>query len=227
MSKVQEETTTVVKPLKGGSKRSWDVENVLNKKFKGLPFDGIWKEVFGQPERAHSWIIYGRSSSGKTTFNMQLVKYLSQFERVLYNSLEEGLSASIQTAYNRVGITNQNKVTLVQESMKDLTARLEKHKSPNIVFIDSVRYTKMRWNDYQAFCQRFPNKLFIWVSHAKGKEPKGALANDIFYDAFVKIYTEGYRVFVSSRFTTGSESTMDIWKAGAAKYWGETQLLSN
>lgn len=204
--------------------RAWDVNQVLTKNFKGMPFDGQWKDVFGQPERKYSWIIYGRSTSGKTTFNMQMAKYISQFERVLYNSLEEGLSASIKEAYNRAGITPKDKITLVQENMDDFIKRLEKHKSPNVVFIDSVRYTKMRWSDYEAFCKRFPNKLFIWISHAKGKEPKGALAEDIYYDAFVKIYTEGYRAFVSSRFSSSSESTIDIWKEGAANYWGEMEL---
>lgn len=207
--------------------RVWDAKNVLDCEFDGMSFDGKWKEVFGQPERAHSWIIFGQSSSGKTTFNMQLAKYLSQFEKVLYNSLEEGLSASIKSAYKRAGITRKDRIMLVQEDTESLITRLKKHKSPNIVFIDSIRYTKMKWSDYQDFCARFPNKLFIWVSHAKGKEPKGALAEDIRYDAFVKIYVEGYRAFVSSRFNSGGDSTMDIWEEGAAKYWGELNLVTN
>ncbi len=202
-------------------KRALSVDNVLNAKFKGLPFSGKWEEVFGTPERAKSWIIWGQSGSGKTTFNMQLAKYLSNFERVIYNSLEEGLSMSIQNAFNRAGITKQDNVQLVQESMKDLAARLRRKKSPNVVFIDSVRYTRMRWNDYQKFCDQFPNKILIWVAHARGKEPKGTLAEDIRYDASVKIYTEGYRAFVTSRFSTGGESSMDIWTEGAKEYYGE------
>jgi hypothetical protein len=202
-------------------KRAWSSENVLKAKFNGLPLDGIWAEVIGQPERAHSWIIWGQSGSGKTTFNMKLARYLGQFERVIYNSMEEGLSKSIQDAYNRAGISPKDRVIMVQENMKQLAVRLSKHKSPNIVFIDSIRYTRMRWDDYQSFCNRFPKKLLIWVAHSKGKEPKGALAEDIRYDAFVKIYTEGYRAFISSRFKSGGDSYMDIWPRGASEYWGE------
>lgn len=203
-------------------KRAWSVDNVLNAKFNGLAFNGEWQEVFGQPERAHSWTIIGKSGSGKTTFNFQLAKMLNSFDRVLYNSMEEGLSGSIQTAYHRVGLTSkQHTVELVQESMEDLTIRLKQHKSPNIVFIDSIKYTKMRWKDYEDFCDMFSDrKLLIWVGHVQGNEPKGALAQDIYYDSFVKIRTEGFRAFVTSRYSNTAKSSIDIWPEGAAEYWG-------
>lgn len=204
-------------------KRALSVDNVLNARFEGLPFDGKWKQVIGMPERAYSWAIWGQSSSGKTTFNMQLAKYLSSFERVLYNSLEEGLSMSIQSAYNRAGITRKDKVQLISEPMKVLEKRLLKPKSPNIVLIDSLRYTKFRWNDYERFCKKFDRKLLIWIMHAKGKEPKGALAEDIRYDSFVKIYIEGYRAFISSRYTEGGDGYLDVWTEGARDYYGEIE----
>lgn len=204
-------------------RRAWSARNVLEAKFKGLQFEGEWKDFIGTPELAKSWIIWGQSGSGKTTFNFQLANYLSNFERVLYNSLEEGLSMSIQETYKRVGIADGNRVILVNESMAQLAERLRKHKSPNVVFIDSVRYARMNWNQYQAFCNEFSNKILIWVSHAKGKEPKGALAEDIRFDSPVKLYTEGFRVFCTSRYRTGGESTYDIWPEGAANYWGEIE----
>lgn len=202
-------------------KRALSVDNVLNAKFNGLNFDGKWAEVFGQPERAHSWSIWGQSGSGKTTFNMQLTKYLSSFERVLYNSLEEGLSKSIVSAYSRAGITRRDKVLLTADTMSELEERLLKDKSPNIAIIDSVKYTRFRWADYERFCSLFDKKLLIWIMHAKGKEPKGSLAQDIRYDSFVKVYTEGYRAFVTSRYTEGGDGFMDIWAEGARAYYGE------
>lgn len=202
-------------------KRGLSVDNVLNAKFNGLDFDGKWAEVFGCPERSHSWAIWGQSGSGKTTFNMQLAKYLSSFESVLYNSLEEGLSKSIQMAYKRADICKGDKVTLISEPMDELQARLKKRKSPNIVIIDSVKYTRFRFVDYERFCSLFPQKLFIWIMHSQGKEPKGAVSCDIRYDSFVKIYTEGYRAFVTSRYVEGGDGYMDIWAEGAKDYYGE------
>ena len=201
--------------------RALTAENVLSAKFRGLPFEGEWERVFGHPERRHSWIIWGQSGSGKTTFNMQLAKHISQSEPVLYNSMEEGLSVSIQRAYHRAGITSRDRVHLVSENMSDLARRLARKKSPSVVFIDSIKYTRFRWVDYEKFKARFPQKLLIWVGHANGKEPKGSLAEDIRYDAFIKIYTEGFRAFVTSRFSEAGEGYMDIWTEGAEKFYGE------
>ncbi len=210
----------IKKATDGG--RAWSVNDVKNATFEGIPLTGKWREAIGTPELAHSWIIWGQSSSGKTTFNMQLLKELSQFESVIYNSMEEGLSSSIQTAFNRAQLKASDNVQLVQESMGELTTRLKKKNSANVVFIDSVPYTRMRLSQYFSFCEQFPGKLLIWVAHAKGKEPKGALADDIRYDAFVKIYVEGFRAFIRSRFTSGGGDTaMDIYKEGARKYWAE------
>lgn len=203
-------------------RRAWTVNNVLNAKFEGMPFTGEWERVFGHPMRTGSWTIHGHSGSGKTTGCFQLANYLSQFERVLYNALEEkGLSSTIQNTYNRIGMDGNN-ISLVYENMQELANRLRKHKSPNIVFIDSIKYTRLRnFNQHQAFVDEFPKKLFIWVGHAKGKEIKGALAEDIYYDSHVKIYIEGYRMFVISRYSQDAESSFDIWTKGAKNYWGE------
>jgi hypothetical protein len=201
--------------------RAWTAENVSKAKFKGLEFTGKWEKVFGKPERAHSWTIIGKSRNGKTTFSFQLANYLGNFEKVLYNSREEGLSKSIQMTYKRVGLENSKNVLLINESLEELAVRLSQHKSPNIVIIDSIKYMRLNWQKYERFCAEFPNKLFIWVGRSQGKEPKGAITEDIWYDSFVKIYVEGFRAFISSRFSEGADGEMDIWPEGAKKYWGE------
>lgn len=77
-------------------------KNVVNAKFETADFDGEFLASFGRPELRGTWIIYGGSGSGKTTFVMQLSKYLTRFGRVAYNSLEQGLSLSLQKAWERV-----------------------------------------------------------------------------------------------------------------------------
>lgn len=76
--------------------------NVLTAKFEVAEFDGAFLASFGKPELRGVWIVYGGSGSGKTTFLMQLCKYLTRFRRVAYNSLEQGLSLSLQKAWERV-----------------------------------------------------------------------------------------------------------------------------
>ena len=72
---------------------------IRSKRFKVVEFTGPWKDAIGMPVLQGTWLIYGGSGSGKTSFCLQLAKYLSQFARVLYNSLEQGLSPTMQSAW--------------------------------------------------------------------------------------------------------------------------------
>lgn len=201
--------------------RAISVTELYKKKFNEMHFEGKWQEFIGNPELIGSWIIWGGSGNGKTRFTMQLCKYLAKFERVAYNSLEEGLSKSVQTAFRATNMYEvKNRVILLDaEPMEELIARLKKHKSPNIIVIDSIQYSGMSYNDYKNLRSQFPRKLFILISHADGKNPAGRVAKSIRYDAFVKILVEGYRAFPISRFGGGKPYT--IWEEGAKEYYDE------
>ena len=202
--------------------RAVSLSELVLKSFKILPFDGVWLESFGEPERSGSWLIWGPSGNGKTRFALQLAKYLAQFEKVAYNSLEEGASLSLRKAIIETGLLEVKRrfVVLDKEPIEELEARLMKHKSPNIVFIDSLQYTGFTKMQYKAFVNKFPNKLFIFISHAQGKNPEGRLGLAVRHDANVKLRVEGYKVPAPvSRYGGGKSFT--IWPDGAADYWGE------
>ena len=79
--------------------------NVLDAKFDIADFSGKWLEAFGKPELRGAWSIYGEIGSGKTHFALQLLKYLSGFvNRAAYDTLEQGLSLSFQTAWKDVAM---------------------------------------------------------------------------------------------------------------------------
>jgi predicted ATP-dependent serine protease len=192
----------------------------MNLRCKELQFDGEWREVFGCPELAGCWFVMGPTASGKTSFIMQLVKYLTKFERVLINSLEEGASKSMKIAFERVAMAEAGtRVTTVKEDYADMVARLKKHKSANIVVIDSVQYFDMNKAQFKQLLRTFPAKLFVFVSHVKGKEADGMVAQHIRRLSPIKVYTEGYRAFVSSRFNTTGKQEYTIWAPGAQAYW--------
>lgn len=201
-------------------------KNVLTAKFEVADFDGEFLASFGRPELRGAWIIYGGSGSGKTTFVMQVCKYLTRFRRVAYNSLEQGLSLSLQKAWERVGMQEVgNKIILLnKEQLKDLRVRLLKKQSPDVIVIDSVHYLRrFNMDQYQNLRDEFPNKLFIFVSHEKGGMPKGMMAQNIRYDSEIKIRVEGYKAFVTTRYEVAErgEGGADfiIWKQGAQDYW--------
>lgn len=197
--------------------RAASVDQVLRTRFKVLPFEGEWKEAIGCPELTGSWIIWGNSGNGKTRFALQLCKYLCQFGRVAYDSLEEGVSVSLVKAIKETHMMEVRRkfVVLDKEPIDQLTERLEKPKSPDIVCVDSLQYTGMSYEQYKALKERFPKKLFIWISHADGTLPEGRVAKKVRFDSNVKVFVQAYRAEPVSRY--GGGKPYIIWEEGYRK----------
>ena len=205
-------------------------KNVLAAQFETADFDGPFMASFGRPELRGVWLIWGDSGSGKTTFTLQLCKYLAGFRRVAYDSLEQGLSLSLQKAWERVGMAEagSNIILLNKEDLPELRARLRKRKSPEIIVIDSLQYLdKFYMKQFKDLKAEFPDKLFVFISQADkaGKDPDGYIAKKIRYDADIKIKVEGFKAFVTTRYEDrdkgeGGEDFI-IWEQGANDYWAE------
>lgn len=199
------------------TKRALYPTQLESKKMATMAFDGPWLALVGQPERSGSWLIWGNSGNGKTSFALQLAGYLTRFGRVAYNSLEEGISESLKRSVKINGLVGiKNLILLDKEPLDELTERLERPKSPAIVIIDSIQYTGLNYRDYKNLRDSFRNKLFVFVSHAQGREPAGRTARSIRYDANVKIYIEGYVAYAVSRYGGGKPYV--IWEQGADNY---------
>lgn len=193
-------------------------------KFKTVPFTNEWREGFGEPELRGAWMVYGASFQGKTRFTLKLIKYLSGFERCLYNSLEEGAKLSFQRAAQESGLgTCGNRVIILTgENKHELRERLHAKRSPKIVVIDSLQYFDITAQEVHELLTEFDDKLFIFISHADGKKPKGAVAEAVHYHSDVKIRVEGYRAFINSRYGGGEPYT--IWYEGARQYHGNFDI---
>ena len=201
--------------------RAISISELLSTKFNVLDFDGEFEALIGKPELKGAWLIWGGSGNGKTTFALQLVKYITRFGRVAYNSMEEGRSQSMKTNFQRNNMqeVGTKLILLPNERIDDLKIRLRKRKSPNIIVIDSLQYSGMNYRDFIALRDEFPNKLFIIISHADGKEPSGRVGKAIKYDAFVKIRVEGFMASAMSRYSEKQSVDYCIWKDGADRYW--------
>ena len=120
-------------------KRALTPNNVRNKKRIIYDFDGVWLKGFGKIERGTRILIYGESGNGKTTFTFQLGKYLRKFGRVGYNSLELGSSLALSRIMDEA--ENKNEITIYErETIEQVSERLRKHKSVDIIIIDSLQY---------------------------------------------------------------------------------------
>ena len=205
-------------------------KNVLAAQFETADFTGEWLASFGRPELRGVWLIWGDSGSGKTTFTLMLCKYLANFGRVAYDSLEQGLSLSLQKAWERVGMAEAgtNVILLDKEDHPELAIRLRKRKSPEIIIIDSLQYlTKFYMQQLKDLKAEFPDKLFIFISQADkaGNNPDGHMGKKIRYDADIKIKVEGFKAFVTTRYEDPSKgeggADFIIWEQGANDYWAE------
>jgi len=171
----------------------------------------------GKPEVSGSWIVWGRSGNGKTSYVLQLTRYLAEFERVHYVTLEEGMRESFKLALDRANIKSvKGRVSFSTLTYDNLVAHLSKKRMPKVVVIDSLQYffRKKNLSNYFDLLHMFPNTLFIFISHAQGSEPKGSIADDIMFHSDVKIHVKDFIAdVVASRF--GGTEAHIIWQAGA------------
>lgn len=208
------------------NKQAYSVDNILRKKFHPMDFTGVWQDSLGKPDKAFSAIIWAASSSGKTSFALQFAKYLTKFGRVAYNSLEEGVSHTMQMAVDQHNLKacGRKFIILDREPWDVMVERMKAHKAPQFLFIDSVQYTSVSVEQYKALKELMQEKGkgLVFISHALGKEPKGALANFIRYDVDIKIPIRNYRAFPEGRLNGGGKY-FDIWPEKSQKLWAEIQ----
>lgn len=213
-------------PLKNKAIR---METLLKKKFDLIPLSQKWSGFLGSPERTGSWFVYGESGQGKTSFLMQLAKELARNAKVAYDTLEEGARKSFQdliTDFNMLEVSAHFMI-LDREPIHELNDRLFKQRSPDVIIIDSAQYSYLNKRTYKELVANHPKKLFIFSSHAKGKDPVGAIGRDILFDADIKIRVEGFKAFATSRVSRGVlPNPFVIWPEGADEYWEQKKSES-
>ncbi|MDR2964011.1 MAG: hypothetical protein LBU90_10335 [Bacteroidales bacterium] len=210
--------------------------NIVTTKHETLPFSGKWHDSFGCPPVSGSWILYGSSGSGKTSFALQLAKYLTNYERVLYWSIEQGNSKTFQKAWKRENMQECGSNIIVADGdtgFEMIIKTMTQRKGRNILIVDSLtplRYFNEFKNgvhsiksfgvaEYIKFCKRMKGKLIIWISHEKQGLPDTTVGDYIMKLADLKMRCEGYKVMTNSR---AGESMKDfiVWERGAREYKG-------
>lgn len=187
-------------------------------------FTEKWGEYYGEVEDCAIIFVWGKSGHGKSEYLMQMVKDICCEGKVLYVGLEEKTRKAMKERAKRYLTEEMHSGKILwwddEPEYDKLMYYLSKRKSPKIIFIDSIQYLRINYEQYIKMKERFPKKVFIINSHAAGKEPKGGCAESIRYDADVKVFVEGKIAFVDSRFPGGHKNYV-IWEQGAKKYWGK------
>jgi hypothetical protein len=201
--------------------RTLSAKQVLKIKFDTIRLGGGWNECVGEIETTGIWFIWGNSGNGKTSAVVSLCKELSAFGKVLYNSREEGVSLTMQNTLRRYGMGELgSRFQLANMSLQELDEKISQQRSPKFVVLDSFQFMGLTYKDFRAFCEKHKNKMLIFVSRTRGRQPEGRAAISAMYDASCKIWVEGYKAFSKGRFV-GTTGEMTIWDEGAKKYWSD------
>lgn len=196
------------------------VKKLVNKKFKTMGLSEEWQEYFGDVADSFEMILWGPSFAGKSSFINAFVAELARLNPVLYVALEEGISS---TTKNKAIANKLNEIRGLryanhETTFETLMVFLSKKRSPKVIILDSLQYMAMSYIDYKKMKEAFPRKTFIFISHAKGKNPDGKTAEKIRYDAGIKVRVESFIAFIESRY--GGHKNYVIWEQEAKRKFG-------
>lgn len=205
--------------------RSLTIRNIYEKKHKTFAFDGVWKTVLGDMAQRGIIVIYGREKNGKTWFALQLANMLSQYEKVLYVSAEEGVEKEFADSMKRAGIEAGNRSFGVDEyiPLDELDEKLSKRKAARIVFFDNLTI----YNDefqrgvFRKFCKKHEEKLLVFIAHEEKGEPYTSTAKIATKLAKAIVRVQGLVAFVGGRVPGGR---LVVEEGRAVLYHGEKQL---
>lgn len=190
------------------SNRALSVSNIYKKQHSTFPFEGIYKEIFGEPSTNGIWLIYGKEKNGKTWGTLLLADYISKFtNKVHYISAEEGTDKEFKEALKRARIDGKNKRLQFTEyeTIPDLYKRLKKQRAPKVVVFDNatIYNDDLKAAGLKKLKQDFPNTLFIILAHEERNKPYTAMAVMASKLAKVIIRVQGLQLNVFGRVPGG------------------------
>ena len=197
--------------------RAIGIKAFMEKDFDVWEVEGAWKSFCGKPEKNFSMVVYGDSGNGKTSFCIQLTKYLAKFTKVFYNSFEEGHSKTIQDALYRENMMEVDGRVMFgdRENFDEVVGRLKKRNSQRVCVLDSRDYMSLTTEQFKKLIELFPRKSFIVVCWSKSGKPRGEHGKAIKYMADIKVEVHNYIAIPVSRF--GGNCDYVVWAEGAKK----------
>lgn len=207
------------------------VSNIRNTKVERIKFSGRFYDVFDHPQKKARWLVWGQSSSGKSSFVMQLAKEFAQTEKTWLVTLEEDRDdGNLQDRINLFQMHDVDKnFKIIDDNLEELTERLQQRGSAQVIIIDSAWYLFMGYTlaDYFEFTKKFRHKTLVFIGHAKGQLPKSDLEDRIMYDATQKVLVSGYAAINKGRKFGPHAKQFVVWQKGYEDLHGTKQQQEN
>ncbi len=177
-------------------------DELIEKKFDSLEFEGKFLELIGKPSKLFSAIIWGLPKGGKSNFSIRFADYLQEyFGDVVYIAAEEGESVTLQEKIKAIG---GSKVTFAENKDRQSIREYLQSKSCDFVFIDSINNAGIDNEFLELIKQENPTKSFISIVQAtKGGNFKGDQALTHNCDFIIKVVAG--IAYHSGRFNTTTE----------------------
>jgi hypothetical protein len=162
-------------------------------------FNGRWQQLFNQPTKGFSALVYGQPKSGKSTMAIDLAGYLARgFGRVLYASIEEGGRSTLDERIRRLGVGHPN-----MDISNNLPADLSNY---DFIITDSVSRGNLDLGQMQQLKADWPDKNFVFLFHTtKDGLPRGT--NQFLHEVDVLVNVKDGVATADGRFGPG---TMDV-----------------
>lgn len=191
-------------------KKFLSYEDITRRNYKTFSFKNPeWARHQGIIECSGSIFIMGDSGHGKTTYCLDFVHQLTDFEKVYYDTAEEGMRNSFKRA---LLLNNMKKVKssvfFQKERYDELVKRLRRKRQPKVVFIDSVQYVfrGKRVQHYFDLIEEFNDTLFVFISHVdKSYNPKGSVAEEIYWDCQNRVVIKDFKATIDKSRCGGDE----------------------
>lgn len=200
------------------------IDRLKKMTFHNYNFEGSWKDSFGNPPIDAQWMIYGESGNGKTEFCVQLAEYYTNFGRVAYISLEQGVGSTIQQPFSRYEFKNQYDCKLYRRSNRKLSSYEEvkefvEKTNFRIIIIDSLDYMKAKAIDYIELSEiaKRRKRTLINVAWGKGEKPKSSAGEDIEFMVDEKLHVKKYAI-PEPKSRCGGNMPFVIWEEKAKEY---------
>lgn len=207
------------------------VSSIRATKVVRIKFSGRFYDVFDNPQKKARWLVWGQSSSGKSSFVMQLAKEFAKTEKTWLVTLEEDRDDG--DLQDRINLFNMHDVSsnfkIIDDNLEELTQRLQQRNSAQVIIIDSATYLfrGYKLSDYFEFTKLFRHKTLVFIGHAKGQLPKTDLEEQIMYDANQKVLVSGYVATNKGRKFGPHSKQFVVWAKGYEDLHGTQNQTSD
>lgn len=155
--------------------------------FRSLQFDGMWEELFGNPDPNFSMMVYAKPKMGKSTIMIDFANYLATyFGNVLYIAIEETIRKTLQEKINRLGV-DAPRLEFTGTIPATIPAKYD------FVFYDSANAARLDYASIVKFIDKYPGKGFVFVFQStKGGQFRGT--QDIEHEVGIVCYIDEHGI---------------------------------